>query len=172
MLQSKPGAELTKLSIFTPVIAPHIEAITSNIRRASVLTPKHLPHVEFVAEVQKDGYHRSLSISTADGSPARAHDGRRRDGDERTGQGLSLHRAPTGRRYLIIDTSLCSRLHSRGDRGRAGDAFREVSAPVRQRLAPSLPAPVLLGLALHRRMLRALALAPVACAAGAVRRAE
>jgi GAF domain-containing protein len=29
---------------------------------------------------------------------ARAHDGRRRDGDERTGQGLGLHGAPAGRR--------------------------------------------------------------------------
>src|SRR5262245_12089454 len=102
MLQSKPGAELTKLSIFTPVIAPHIEVITSNIRRASVLTPKHLPHVEFVAEVQKDGYHRSLSISTADGSPARAHDGRRRDGGKRAAQGFGLYSATASRSDGLI----------------------------------------------------------------------
>ena len=32
---------------------------------------------------------------------ARAHDGRRRDGDERAGQGLGVHRAPAGRRRTL-----------------------------------------------------------------------
>src|SRR5262249_11253379 len=37
---------------------------------------------------------------------ARAHDGWRRDCDERARKGLSVHRAPAGRRYPIIDTSV------------------------------------------------------------------
>ena len=35
---------------------------------------------------------------------ARAHDGRRRDRDERAGQGLGVHRAPAGRRAILITT--------------------------------------------------------------------
>ena len=35
---------------------------------------------------------------------ARAHDGRRRDGDERAGQGLGVHRASAGRRAIPPST--------------------------------------------------------------------
>jgi len=42
---------------------------------------------------------------------ARAHDGRRRDGDERAGQGLGLHRAPAGRAGHLA-------LSAQPDRGR------------------------------------------------------
>jgi Histidine kinase-, DNA gyrase B-, and HSP90-like ATPase/His Kinase A (phospho-acceptor) domain len=34
---------------------------------------------------------------------AREHDGRRRDGDERDGQGLGIHRAPSGRYAILIN---------------------------------------------------------------------
>ena len=51
---------------------------------------------------------------------ARAHDGRRRDGDERVGQGLGIHRAPAGRRVILtlnwigntVETSFGVRKHA------------------------------------------------------------
>jgi hypothetical protein len=36
------------------------------------------------------------------GQPHRAHDGLRRDGDERAGPGLGVHGAPAGRRAILI----------------------------------------------------------------------